>query len=304
MRTIVVSPVLDDPFASGLALREAYDSVTDARPQNPVLIKLEPGTYDIGASPLELNKNAVHFEGSGRDATTITGSGFVVLMVNASANLSRFSIMNFAGDGLSVFSGFVELREVGIQVSTAGSFAMGIRYAFSGDGRMKDVIVNVENPAQNAIGVSILSDLPSPFVLEDVTVLARAPFRCDALEIGSSALMNDVAVDSRHTGISIIATGSFPDVTVVNSRIGGATSVGVATISNGASRLTIQSSSIQATFASVFLDSSSQATVRIADSLLSSQVVLNPPNTVICFGAYDSGFRPLDASCAPGSFIP
>jgi hypothetical protein len=35
----------------------------------------------------------------------------------------------------------------------------------------------------------------------------------------------------------------------------------------------------------------------IADSLVSSQVVVEPPNILKCIGAYDGDLQPLDAAC-------
>jgi hypothetical protein len=297
LRTIIVSPIVGDPVASGDALRHAYGSVTDATAQDPVLIKIEPGTYDIGPTPMELDKYDVHLEGSGRDVTTITGSGFVVLRARAKLNLGRITIVNNSGDGLYVFEGFVELREVGVNVFRGGDFVIGVRYAFSADGRMKDVIVNAENFDGNTIGVSVLSNLFAPFTLDDVTVRARATSQCEAMEIGSPALLNDVDIDSNGMGITITATGPFPHVTLVNSRIGGETLFGILTVSGGASRLTIQGSSIRAALLSVQLGSLSESTMTIADSLVSSQVVVEPPNILKCIGAYDGDLQPLDAAC-------
>lgn len=72
-RTIVVSPVADDPEASGQALLEAVDSV-DPDELAHWLIKIEPGTYDVGTASVTM-KPWLTIEGSGRDATVIRGWG-------------------------------------------------------------------------------------------------------------------------------------------------------------------------------------------------------------------------------------
>jgi hypothetical protein len=47
VRTLIVSPVVGDPLASGAAFLGAYDAA-NASSAYPVLLKVEPGTYDLG----------------------------------------------------------------------------------------------------------------------------------------------------------------------------------------------------------------------------------------------------------------
>jgi hypothetical protein len=54
-------------------LRLAMDSILNASPSNPVLIKVMPGTYDLGADYFYA-KDYVDVEGSGQGNTIITGS--------------------------------------------------------------------------------------------------------------------------------------------------------------------------------------------------------------------------------------
>ncbi len=73
--TVLVSPVPEDALASGQALLDAVNSIQAYR-TSPVLIKLEPGFYDLGESHLQM-KSFVDIEGSGRDNTEIVGIGAV-----------------------------------------------------------------------------------------------------------------------------------------------------------------------------------------------------------------------------------
>jgi len=68
VRTIVVSPAAT-PAASGAALLAAVERA-DASADNPWLIKLEPGVYDLGARSLAM-KPFLDLEGSGRETTSI-----------------------------------------------------------------------------------------------------------------------------------------------------------------------------------------------------------------------------------------
>jgi hypothetical protein len=72
--TAVVSPVPGDPAASGQALRKALDTLSP-EPSSSFrwLVKIEPGTYDLGGTPLAM-RPYVDIEGAGLAATTLTGN--------------------------------------------------------------------------------------------------------------------------------------------------------------------------------------------------------------------------------------
>jgi hypothetical protein len=140
---------------------------------------------------------------------------------------------------------------------------------------------------------------PTPFELDDVTLRVSAPQTAVGLEVCSPIVLNNVAIESGHTGINIIASGVFPDVSITNTRIGGEARYGIVTGSHGRSRLTVRTSSIVASAAALMLDSLSQAEARVTHSLLSTTVTAASPNTLACFGNYDAAMRALDSSCSP-----
>lgn len=74
-RTVVVNPV-GTPTENGTALKNALSGISDASESNPYLLKIEPGTYDLGSSDAPLvMKPYVDVEGSGEGVTTITATG-------------------------------------------------------------------------------------------------------------------------------------------------------------------------------------------------------------------------------------
>jgi hypothetical protein len=299
-RTIVVSSVPEDPAASGVALREAYDSVTNATAQYPVVLFLGPGLYDLGPTPLKLDKPHVDLEGSGRDVTSITGSGFEVLLVTADVRLSRVSVENLSGDGLHALDGFVDLSEVGVRVIDNGtsSFATGIDLRLRSSARMRDVRIHAENQDGSGIGVQLLGD-GAPVVMENVTISVVFGGGGSAVQIGTRATLQNVDIDSNNVGVSIIGSGMKPEVRITDSRIDGTTQAGIVAGSNGPSRLLVQRSSISGTLTSLDFWSLSSADIVIIDTLLSSQVRIEPPNRIRCVGAYDASFAPLDSACQP-----
>lgn len=71
-RTVLVSPK-ETQFASGMALLNALNGITDASSAKPYLIIIEPGIYDIQDQSLVM-KSYVDIQGSGEGVTTITGT--------------------------------------------------------------------------------------------------------------------------------------------------------------------------------------------------------------------------------------
>ena len=103
-RTVLVSPK-STQRASGDALLQSLDKITDASEDNPYLVFIEPGIYDIGAGHLDM-KPFVDIKGSGENVTRITGtidmngSDFSGV-VNGSddAELSFLTVENTGGTG-------------------------------------------------------------------------------------------------------------------------------------------------------------------------------------------------------------
>ena len=93
-RTKVVSPGATDA-ESGAALRAAIDGITDGKTWR---VKVEPGIYDLGATPLFL-KRGIHLEGSGEKLTTLRSSTATEgTVVGASgAALSSLTVENTGG---------------------------------------------------------------------------------------------------------------------------------------------------------------------------------------------------------------
>lgn len=82
IRTVIVSPVPGDPVASGTALRNALAGISSPSATNRWLLKVEPGTFDVGATSLVM-RPYVTIEGSGIDTTTIVGHGDASFYENA-----------------------------------------------------------------------------------------------------------------------------------------------------------------------------------------------------------------------------
>ncbi len=100
--TVVVSPV-GTPADNGTALLAAVGGIA-ASAANPVLLKIEPGIYDVGSSTVQ-TQEFLDVEGSGRNVTVIRGqatgasSGFGVVSVVTNSELRQMTVENtFSGD--------------------------------------------------------------------------------------------------------------------------------------------------------------------------------------------------------------
>ncbi len=103
VRTFVVGPV-GTTTQNGTALRNAIAAITPpASQEEAVLLKLEPGIYDLGATGIEIG-GWMTMEGAGRDLTKVTGaacgsSASVLAIGSNRSGLRRVSVENTCSDG-------------------------------------------------------------------------------------------------------------------------------------------------------------------------------------------------------------
>ena len=286
--TIPVPAVAGDPVASGAALRDAYNTIANAPGQHPAVFLLDAGSYDVGAVPLEITRAHLHFQGAGRAVTSITGTGFAVLLVHADLEISGLAVENGNGSGITALDGFVDVHDADIHAQGGpATAAMGVNSVLNSSVRLVDV--HIENGTPSDGGVNLLGDA-APSVLANVTIVGGAI-------LGTKVNLENVDVDT----ISIYGKGPVAgtDVGITGSRIGAGVPYGILGSSNGASKLVIQDSEILATLVSLLFDSTPSANIVILDSLVSSQVVVFANNRIRCVGAYGPSGAPLDSECQP-----
>jgi hypothetical protein len=116
---VVITPNPGNPTANGTALLNNLADITGGV-NNPYLIKLGPGIYDIGTSSLQM-KQYVDVEGSGENTTTITGnidsySSGVVLGAN-NAEIRFLTVQNIGG-GSYAYALFTNGLDILLEPST------------------------------------------------------------------------------------------------------------------------------------------------------------------------------------------
>ena len=120
-----MSPVPGDDIGSGGALQAALASITTNSATNPWLIKLEPGTYDLGyGGGVLYMKPYVDIEGSGEGVTTIikSGDGYInegTVRVADNSELRRLTVVNRGGNAYSIAVNFQSTTNARVNHVTA-----------------------------------------------------------------------------------------------------------------------------------------------------------------------------------------
>ncbi len=111
-RTVVVSPVGTDA-QNGSTLLDALSGITDASATKPYLLYIEPGTYDLGTSALQM-KQHVDIQGAGELKTLII------------SNVSGTVGETFCGTGAVRGANDAELRFLTVRHAGNGNCAIAI----------------------------------------------------------------------------------------------------------------------------------------------------------------------------------
>jgi hypothetical protein len=295
--TTVVVPG-SSPTVSGMSLLQAM-----ALAGGPGLIRLEPGTYDLGASTLAM-KEQVDIEGSGENVTLITGVGAETVTAAKTAQLRFVAVANSASQGSAVHAqsangfslthvtlsangaallvqddGFVTLDNLSIFVNGAGS---GIFCSTSKAGgpniNLRDSAVSVNHSGGELNGLSAAGcnlELDSvDFALSGGSGGSVFGVRiADNLGSPADARISGVIVQADCSGCAATALSLTGGSMAVNAdvwssrlRANGSTSVAVNLTKNGTAAVTAQ----------------------IADSMLGG--TLTSTGTLTCIGDYDSAY--------------
>jgi hypothetical protein len=160
-RTVHVSPVAGNPVASGNRLWNALADITTAAADNPWLIKIEPGTFDLDGRSLVL-KPYVDIEGSGRETTiifstvetvgTIQGADFVELRELTVRNHAAVRALALANRSV-----FFRAARVACWARGASESATAIFNSVAGGGGVFEDVSAVAHVTEVATGISASS---------------------------------------------------------------------------------------------------------------------------------------------------
>jgi hypothetical protein len=299
-KIVIVSPKPGDtPQTNGTALLNNLAGIT-ADANNPYLIKLGPGIYDIGINSLQM-KAYVDVEGSGENTTIITGhidsdtSGVVrgasnaeirfltvrntgggthaMAIYNLSASPKMTNVTAFASGGLNnrVVSNTDSSSPVMTNVTVSasgGTTTIGVYNISSSSPTMTNVTVSASGATYS---FGIINDSSSSPVMTNVTASASGGTdSCGVYNYSSSPTMMNVALSaSEGTSNYGVYNSVGGTITINNSVITGSTY----TIRNGTG-----------------------ATTRVGNTKLAGGSVSNS-GTLTCAGVYDENYTFYPSTC-------
>jgi hypothetical protein len=96
VRTVLVSPTGANAVADGGLLTSALAGISGASQENPYLVWVEPGVYDLGTGSLAI-PSWVDVQGSGEDTTTIEGEGTVAVNAASHTEIRELTVSDTNG---------------------------------------------------------------------------------------------------------------------------------------------------------------------------------------------------------------
>lgn len=265
-RTVLVGPV-GTAEQNGAALLAALAGITTASATNPWLVKVEPGIYDVGTTPLTM-KPYVDIEGSGEGTTTLLGitsgsspgTGTVVGSSNAEL---RFLTVQSAG------------ANVHVAVFTSGSVRLTHVTATATGGNVPISVYNINGSS----------------VLTSVTISSSGGYSSGFYNVFGSPTLVDASVTSGQTAVF----NDRGNLTIRGSVLsGGSTGLVASTDSGspGSFLATVEGSKVFGGSNSISAASAagSTMTVLVGASQLAGGSVTGS-GTVRCVGVYDASFN-------------
>jgi len=306
-KTIIVAPV-GSTSENGTLLLNSLNGIAGNSNENPFLLKLEPGIYDIGSSPLEM-KEFVHIEGAGEGASIIVGNvnatdSGVIIAAN-DTELRFVSIQNLGDDvGSLTHSIGIYCNETSPRITHVTVWAKnGDRHCYAVNvlGGAAPLLTNVSLNAIDAgdtnIGLYVQSADSAPTIRNsEIFVSGGSENRGVYVETYASAYLDDVEITAVGTSAHGVFFKTVGDVEVLNCRIDAAYAVLVSGTAGTGGTLKIDSSIIIGTSNGVRNDNGANTTFYVGASRIEGA---NSTSNITCVGTYDGSYAPLNGTCQP-----
>lgn len=267
----------------------------------PCLVKIMPGTYDIGTNRMSM-PSFVDVEGSGESTTTIVGSGGVIVDITGSAELRQVTVAGRSETvSVAVLTGAsakAKLKHTTISV-TGGLAAPQTGLSCRNDCDVRDttIVMRGANALTGVNAYSVVSTYASPLVLDGLTVSVESTTpgtRGTGVYVRTpTRIMNSTIKAAGGGGIGVRAEQE----TTLERVLVEAGAFGVTTLGSSAATVTLRVDASQIV-APYTLDINSFSSAFVGASKLAGQNVprIGPKN---CIASYDADYQPLSTSCLP-----
>lgn len=268
--------------------------------ETPCLLKIMPGIYDLGTSPLQMQPY-IDIEGSGENTTIVQGnistSDFSAgLVTGANHSEIRFLTVNNVGDGentIAFYNSSAAPKMTNITAIAAGGVnSIGV-HNVSSSPIMTNVTAKAEGQQFN-YGVSNFLSSPT---MTNVTTTASGGSYCNGVRnVSSSPIMANMSVTASGgtSNFGVYDSSSSPVLTnVIVTASGGDSSCGI--FNDYSSGLVMINNSI-IKGATHTISNSYPVTTLVGDTQLVGGPTENG-GTLRCVGAFDANYFGLDANC-------
>ncbi|HEX2913436.1 MAG TPA: right-handed parallel beta-helix repeat-containing protein [Chloroflexia bacterium] len=279
--TIIVSPD-GTPTENGTALLTAMTTISNSNPSasNPWLLKLEPGSYDLGSQSLTL-KSYVDLEGSGEDTTTISStvaSGAfpptaATLMAASNSEIRNLKVTNTSNAAVLLPAQAINVKLTHLTTSATNSG--------SGD----------------TFGLVAING--STFTVKDSTLSGSAgsPDNIGMLSYGGTGTVQNSTMTGNGGSISIgLYILNSGVVTVQNSTMTASNATNAYGATNGGT-LTVQNSFLTSSGSVSSYGLAGAGTSRISGSELAGSTGTLNGNNATCVASYNASFTTLGSNC-------
>lgn len=294
--TIVVSPDRLSDIDSGKHLRRAVEDITDNGPGRPYLVKIEPGTYDLGSDSLAL-KPYVDVEGSGELTTIISSTARPGVMVAASNSELRFVSIR-ATNTVALVSENVSPRYTHVTATSSGG-AFNYSIEITGGAPLLTHVTSSGTGGAQAAGLVNFGSGSNVTVAESsISGSGATSVNIGLLTYGGAEAISNSALSAHGGAIAVglrVYNGTHSLANVTASGSAAPETYGLYSGYKGnAPTVTINQSRISGGTDSIFVFG---GVARVGASQLSGQAATLGPAVVTCAASYDASFTPLSPSC-------
>jgi len=264
---------------------------------NPCLVKILPGIYDIGSTSLTMI-NYVDVEGSGENVTKITGNGVVNFLYSSKAELRMITVESRGASAINIV-GFSEPSLLNVTAITLGGTrdAKGMYLENVTGLKMNNVHISVSGGTYSNVGISYFL-AGGQLIIENVSVLASGGQIAEAVvgfrggDMAGSLIIRNATLEAKDaSNYSIILdSGTHDEVSLVNvsaSAQGGPNTIGI--FGTYYTTQNIINSSLKS---SGYLIQNPKNINIVNSQLDGGPIVPIGPNTVKCIGVYDGNYNP------------
>jgi hypothetical protein len=251
---------------------------------NPCLLKIMPGTYDLGTNHISM-QSYVDVEGSGVWTTRIAGHGPSVVIGASSAEIRFLQVLNAGQSGVTYASAIYN-SGASPRITEVAAFSQGAtssnNYAILNDNGSSPTLFRVTAFASNASLVNrgiYNTDNSSPTITRVIASAYLGNYADAIRSEESSPILEDVEARAKNGSISSYA---------VSNR-------GHGTNFYGTSFIIIRKSQLSGDTGPIFNDTNSSTLVSLTDLSAPNNIVNN--GILKCVGSYDGLLDSLDSSC-------